>query len=212
MNDARRENRAALTALIEDFFATMTSLEVVAVLDAAGIANGRLNESKDVWNHAQLAARDKWREVNTPDGTGARAAAAVHVHRSGGGDGRCPVTGPAHRRGSAELGYAASEIAAHARHRGGMSDVRPRRAPDGARAAVVRGFSPGRALRAAEQDDDRGDVPAFQAASGDNHPVHYDAEFCRRARHAGYAGARLANADPNRGRRGTVPLPDRGTR
>ena len=38
------------------------------MLDAAGIANGRLNQSIDVWNHEQFAARDKWREVNTPSG------------------------------------------------------------------------------------------------------------------------------------------------
>jgi crotonobetainyl-CoA:carnitine CoA-transferase CaiB-like acyl-CoA transferase len=66
--DARREHRAELTALIEDLFTTMTSLEVVKILDEAGIANGRLNQSMDVWNHPQLAARDKWREVNTPKG------------------------------------------------------------------------------------------------------------------------------------------------
>ena len=65
---ARRDNRHALTNLIEDFFATMTSVEVVAVLDAAGIANGRLNQSIDVWNHEQFVARDKWREVNTAEG------------------------------------------------------------------------------------------------------------------------------------------------
>jgi len=65
---ARRDNRHALKTLIEDFFATMTSAEVVAVLDAAGIANGRLNESIDVWNHEQFAARDKWREVGTAEG------------------------------------------------------------------------------------------------------------------------------------------------
>lgn len=66
--DARREHRAELTALIEDLFMTMTSLEVVRTLDEAGIANGRLNQSMDVWNHPQFAARDRWREVDTPKG------------------------------------------------------------------------------------------------------------------------------------------------
>ena len=65
---ARRDNRHALKNLIEDFFATMTSVEVVALLDAAGIANGRLNQSIDVWNHEQFDARDKWREVGTAEG------------------------------------------------------------------------------------------------------------------------------------------------
>jgi itaconate CoA-transferase len=64
----RRENRTALTALIEDCFGTMTTAEVVKLLDDAGIANGRLNEPKDVWDHVQFAARDKWRQVNTEAG------------------------------------------------------------------------------------------------------------------------------------------------
>jgi itaconate CoA-transferase len=67
VND-RRDNRVELTALIEDRFSSLTSLQTVALLEAAGIANGRLNESKDIWEHAQLAARDKWREVNTQNG------------------------------------------------------------------------------------------------------------------------------------------------
>jgi itaconate CoA-transferase len=65
---ARCENREVLTALIEDCFATMTTAEVVELLDAAGIANGRLNDPGDVWDHVQFAARDKWRQVNTEAG------------------------------------------------------------------------------------------------------------------------------------------------
>jgi crotonobetainyl-CoA:carnitine CoA-transferase CaiB-like acyl-CoA transferase len=64
----RRENRAELTALIEHFFSDMTSAEAAALLDKAGIANGRLNEPIDVWNHVQFSARDRWREVNTEAG------------------------------------------------------------------------------------------------------------------------------------------------
>jgi itaconate CoA-transferase len=64
----RRENRVALTGLIEDFFTTMTTADVVARLDGAGIANGRLNEPIDVWDHVQFAARDRWRTVGTENG------------------------------------------------------------------------------------------------------------------------------------------------
>lgn len=64
----RRQNRPALTALIEDLFTTMTSVEVAAMLDEIGIANGRLNEPIDVWNHDQFSARDKWREIQTEAG------------------------------------------------------------------------------------------------------------------------------------------------
>jgi crotonobetainyl-CoA:carnitine CoA-transferase CaiB-like acyl-CoA transferase len=64
----RRENRAALTAMIEAHFSTMTSVEVADLLDRSGIANGRLNDSKDVWDHVQFAARDKWRGIDTEAG------------------------------------------------------------------------------------------------------------------------------------------------
>jgi itaconate CoA-transferase len=67
-NKARVENRAEVTAIIEAMFTTMNSSDVIALLDRVGIANGRLNEPMDVWDHPQLAARDRWREVNTPGG------------------------------------------------------------------------------------------------------------------------------------------------
>jgi len=65
---ARRENRAALTAMIEDRFSGMTSVEAAALLDQAGIANGRLNQPIGAWNHEQFAARDRWREIETEAG------------------------------------------------------------------------------------------------------------------------------------------------
>ena len=34
----------------------------------AGIANANVNEMRDVWAHPQLAARDRWREIGTPQG------------------------------------------------------------------------------------------------------------------------------------------------
>jgi crotonobetainyl-CoA:carnitine CoA-transferase CaiB-like acyl-CoA transferase len=61
-------NRETLTAVIEAFFSDKTSAEVTDLLDRAGIANGRLNEPIDLWNHAQFAARDKWREIQTEAG------------------------------------------------------------------------------------------------------------------------------------------------
>jgi crotonobetainyl-CoA:carnitine CoA-transferase CaiB-like acyl-CoA transferase len=64
----RRTNREALTATIEAFFSDKTSVEVAALLDAAGIANGRLNQPIDLWNHVQFEARDKWRTIQTEGG------------------------------------------------------------------------------------------------------------------------------------------------
>jgi crotonobetainyl-CoA:carnitine CoA-transferase CaiB-like acyl-CoA transferase len=42
---------------------------VAARLEAAGIANGRLNGIADVLQHPQLAARNRWREVETSAGS-----------------------------------------------------------------------------------------------------------------------------------------------
>jgi itaconate CoA-transferase len=67
-NPGRAASRMVLTEIIEAFFADKTTVEVVALLDRAGIANGRLNQAKDVWEHEQLAARDRWREIQTPGG------------------------------------------------------------------------------------------------------------------------------------------------
>jgi len=67
-NTQRAANRAEITAIIEAVFADKTSLQVVALLDQFGIANGRLNTAKEVWEHPQFVARDRWREIQTPAG------------------------------------------------------------------------------------------------------------------------------------------------
>ncbi len=41
-------------------------------------------------------------------------------------------------------------------------------------------FTPGEVFRLPSRTMTSGLFAAFQAASGDNHPVHYDREFCRR--------------------------------
>jgi len=67
-NTRRNERRAEVVALIEEIFSAMTADQVVAKLDAAGIANGRMNTPEEVWNHPQLKARARWREVGSPAG------------------------------------------------------------------------------------------------------------------------------------------------
>ena len=42
--------------------------ELMARLDAAGIPAARLNTVHEVVAHPQLAARDRWRQVDTPAG------------------------------------------------------------------------------------------------------------------------------------------------
>ncbi|MDG2341148.1 MAG: CoA transferase, partial [Paracoccaceae bacterium] len=57
-----------LTQIILASFAELTVEQVIERLDRAGIANAKMNEMNDVWNHAQLKARNRWREVDTPVG------------------------------------------------------------------------------------------------------------------------------------------------
>jgi len=67
-NVKRNAARAELVALIGREIATMTAEEAVMKLDAAGIANARINTPGEVWDHPQFTARNRWREVDTPVG------------------------------------------------------------------------------------------------------------------------------------------------
>ena len=67
-NADRVAHRDALDAEIDAVFSMLTAAEVTARLDAAGIANGRVNSMADLYAHAQLKARDRWREIGSPVG------------------------------------------------------------------------------------------------------------------------------------------------
>lgn len=68
-NTKRTAARGEVVGLIERVFSAMSADEIVGRLDASGIANARLNSPDEVWAHAQLKARDRWREVESPAGT-----------------------------------------------------------------------------------------------------------------------------------------------
>ncbi|MFE6984836.1 CaiB/BaiF CoA transferase family protein [Streptomyces griseus] len=67
-NAARTANRARTDAAVGRALAGLTGREALAGLEAAGIACARLNTVADVAAHPQLAARDRWREVESPVG------------------------------------------------------------------------------------------------------------------------------------------------
>jgi itaconate CoA-transferase len=67
-NSRRTVARDELRAVIVETFATLTAAEVVARLDDAQIANARMNDMHEVWAHPQLAARERWTEVDSPAG------------------------------------------------------------------------------------------------------------------------------------------------
>ncbi len=67
-NAARTTHRAELRQLIEAAFATLTADAVIDRLDAADIANAHVNTMADLWQHPQLASRQRWSQVDSPAG------------------------------------------------------------------------------------------------------------------------------------------------
>ena len=67
-NARRNTNRHELKALIEQVFAPQSAQEVVARLDAAQIANAKVNTMAQLWAHPQLRARARMRTVASPVG------------------------------------------------------------------------------------------------------------------------------------------------
>jgi len=67
-NANRVAERDALRALIVAAFALLSTAAVLERLETAKIANARVNTMHDVWEHPQLAARGRWREVGTSAG------------------------------------------------------------------------------------------------------------------------------------------------
>jgi len=111
-NSKRVADRQALRALIVDAFSGMSAEQVIARLDEAQIANARMNDMKDVWDHAQLRSRERWTQVDTPAGPvpallppGASDSQSVRMDP-------VPSLGQHTEAVLAELGYAPPDIAA----------------------------------------------------------------------------------------------------
>ena len=67
-NALRLENRAELDAEIEAVFGALDTPGIVERLDQARIANARMRTVQQFAEHPQLAARDRWRRVETSVG------------------------------------------------------------------------------------------------------------------------------------------------
>ena len=65
---ARSRNRDAMHAEIDKVFSNLTAAALLEKLDLADIANAKLNSVQEFWDHPQLEARGRWREVGTPAG------------------------------------------------------------------------------------------------------------------------------------------------
>ncbi|OGA01378.1 MAG: CoA-transferase [Betaproteobacteria bacterium RIFCSPLOWO2_02_FULL_62_17] len=67
-NAKRSAAREQLRRLIVEAFAALSAEEVLRRLDLAQIANAQVNDMHGVWAHPQLAARKRWREIDTAAG------------------------------------------------------------------------------------------------------------------------------------------------
>ncbi len=111
-NARRNANREELRALILGVFNALDAAQVVQRLDAAGIANARVNDMAGLWAHPQLAARQRWCGVDTPAGPvqallppGANSAFDYRMEA-------VPAVGEHSAAILAELGWSAERIAA----------------------------------------------------------------------------------------------------
>jgi crotonobetainyl-CoA:carnitine CoA-transferase CaiB-like acyl-CoA transferase len=107
----RVAHRAELTALIEGRFASLSLAQTVALLDAAGVANAPINAMSDVWDHPQLAARERWRTVMTPSGPIQALLPPTNLSGVAPVMGEVPAVGEHSAAILAELGYDAAAIA-----------------------------------------------------------------------------------------------------
>jgi itaconate CoA-transferase len=111
-NSKRNERRAEIAALVNKVFSTLSAEQIVAKLDAAGIANARVNTPEEVWQHPQFDARARWRYVGSPVGD---IRALLPPATFSDFDARMdpvPEIGEHTDRILAELGFSGGEIAA----------------------------------------------------------------------------------------------------
>jgi itaconate CoA-transferase len=109
-NTARVAARAELHREIEATLAARSADEVLALLDAAQIANAKLNTVGDVLAHPQLEHR--WAEVGSPAGPIRALPAPISTGGAAPALGPIPAVGEHTDAILAELGFSGAEIAA----------------------------------------------------------------------------------------------------
>ncbi|KAK1184942.1 CaiB/BaiF CoA-transferase family protein [Streptomyces sp. NBS 14/10] len=110
-NADRVEHRSVLDAGIAAWCARHDLAYVQARADGAGIGNARYNTQRDVLAHPQLAARDRWRQIDTPSGPVPALLPPPVIAGHEPPMGAVPALGEHTDAVLAELGFPAEEIA-----------------------------------------------------------------------------------------------------
>jgi crotonobetainyl-CoA:carnitine CoA-transferase CaiB-like acyl-CoA transferase len=107
---ARARNRDAMHGEIDQRFSKMTAEQIITRLETADIANAKLNSMQEFWDHPQLEARDRWREVATPAGPIEATKPPFNLDGFEPRMDAIPALGAHSRAILAELGFAPAEI------------------------------------------------------------------------------------------------------
>ncbi len=110
-NSSRTANKAVLRRIIEASFLDLTLETIVERFETAKIAYAQMRSVQEFWDHPQLKARDRWREIDSPVGPLQSLIPPVTMA------GVEPVMGPIPNLGQhnalilGELGYDDQEVA-----------------------------------------------------------------------------------------------------
>ncbi|HZO02062.1 MAG TPA: CaiB/BaiF CoA-transferase family protein [Burkholderiales bacterium] len=109
---ARYRNRDAMHEEIDKVFAKLKAGEVIERLEAADIANARLNDMGQFWRHPQLQARNRWSTVGSPAGELEMLKPPFNLSGFEPRMDAVPALGEHSRAILSELGYAERELEA----------------------------------------------------------------------------------------------------
>lgn len=110
-NPQRCSHRDELNAAIESWCAGHDLDDIQRTADAAGIGNSRYNKPSEVIAHPHLQARDRWRQVATPNGDIAALLPPPVISGLELGMGPVPGLGEHTDPVLTELGYTATQLA-----------------------------------------------------------------------------------------------------
>ncbi len=112
-NSSRRvQNRVALEQIINEIFQQLTRADVITRLESAQTAYARLNSVQEFVEHPQLAARQRWREIESPAGPLRALIPPATIEGVESRMGAVPALGQHTQAILEELGFDAATVAA----------------------------------------------------------------------------------------------------